>query len=808
MKRLMFGLLMLMTCVRAFGQTTPDMASIIKNMGYYNHKLSPDILFAHFDKTIYTNNENVWFTAYMLNGADHDKNAVLSVVLMNDDEHTMVLEKKFVMAKGISFGNLVIPDSLLSGNYTFLLYTNHVINGQPTDVFRQPITIKNTNESSFTAFLDLLDTAHNQTSGDRRVLLLTHNKGTQLAAGATVDYRLGDKQHAVVSGKAITDKAGQYQFNIPVKNINATSNRLKAKITFNKQVQETSLKLPTPAGQPVIKFYPEGGSIVNNVLCNIGWEAKSADGDTYRIKAFLMTGNTILDTIETNGDGIGRFWLKPEKGSSYRVKLLHLGKDTTYNLPAAVNDIASITLLQGVCNDTLKAVIRTDAPGKIYAVLHNYRQTFGIQPLNTTAAGLLLKTSLTGIPKGVVAITLLNEQLQPFAERLFFAHYDRRTIPVLSTDANQYTKRQRVTLKLRLPAIGKDSLSGLVSVACVQAGRQESLKAANIESYLYIGHELNILPGDKTTPGVNADKSKLENILLIKGWRRYKWVDMMQAVPADTVSHYDNMGFDGFTTHNQKKLKEPVEVIVMKNGRFSLINTDQTGAFKLRDSDLYVTDNKKVYLQISGDSFGKYSIDVKDAFANVNNNLAANFSPINYDVTGKMIDLSADLKDFEHATQLREVKVTDKQAAGIQYGATGANACGDYVCRFNILNCPNHQFATDNRAPVEGGMYIVRGTLQRYDGCQVSTVSTKKSEFAGINYAMEFYGPDYSNVNPSTPDYSSTIYWKHLCRITSTHDTELTFYTTDVTGAFKIVVQGIIPGDVVYAEKTIRVAEK
>lgn len=43
-------------------------------------------LFVHFDKTIYTNNETVWFTGYILNAglAEISKHQVLSVALVRD----------------------------------------------------------------------------------------------------------------------------------------------------------------------------------------------------------------------------------------------------------------------------------------------------------------------------------------------------------------------------------------------------------------------------------------------------------------------------------------------------------------------------------------------------------------------------------------------------------------------------------------------------------------------------------------------------------------------------------------------------
>jgi hypothetical protein len=75
----------------------------------------------------------------------------------------------------------------------------------------------------------------------------------------------------------------------------------------------------------------------------------------------------------------------------------------------------------------------------------------------------------------------------------------------------------------------------------------------------------------------------------------------------------------------------------------------------------------------------------------------------------------------------------------------------------------------------------------------------------GITYSKEFYGEDYSIINPSQPEYISTIYWKHLCYVNSKGDVDLKFYTSDITGAFKIIVQGVTANDVIYGEKEFNV---
>ena len=97
-----------------------------------------------------------------------------------------------------------------------------------------------------------------------------------------------------------------------------------------------------------------------------------------------------------------------------------------------------------------------------------------------------------------------------------------------------------------------------------------------------------------------------------------------------------------------------------------------------------------------------------------------------------------------------------------------------------------------------------------YEGCGVDYVKPGMVSFPGIYATKEFYAADYSTPNPDVtePNYSSTLYWKNTLAINSSKPTELSFYTSDITGKFRIVVQGVAGNDVVYGEDSFTVTKK
>ena len=180
-----------MLALRVFCQANSHLGDSLQHqLDLYKQSNPSSALFAHFDKTLYTNNENVWFTAYLLNCEDNEKHHTLSVSLVNDIDHSIALEEKFVMINGIGFGNLFIPDSIPPGNYTFNIYTNRLINNVPEVIFNQPITIKSTAVPGFKSILSLTDTTTTLHNKPRQVVLNINGNDYLPVSGALIDYKI------------------------------------------------------------------------------------------------------------------------------------------------------------------------------------------------------------------------------------------------------------------------------------------------------------------------------------------------------------------------------------------------------------------------------------------------------------------------------------------------------------------------------------------------------------------------------------------------------------------------------------------
>jgi hypothetical protein len=787
-------------CSKAYAQNEGKLADTIQHkLSLYQQKNPASLLFVHFDKTLYTNNENVWFTAYLLNCSKPQLHHTLSVSLINDIDHTVVMEERFLMRDGIGFGDLYLTDSIAPGNYTFMVYTNRMVNHKPEALFTQPVTIKTTAAPDFKAILSINDTTASIAAKARELVLNVNSNDYLPVANAAVSYVLIGKDTVTVQGKGKTDKAGQYIFKVP-----AGKSAAKVHVKVKQSSQYLHLVMPHLKELLQVKFYPEGGNLVNNLISQVGWGVKNNAGKPIRATGILYHNNQPEDTIQTDSYGMGRFVLRPVAGIAYKVKLINYPElpDTAYYLPAALPQGLVLGMQKAIVDDTLNLQLRSSYNGKVYLHIHNYQQQFSSVAVQVSATSYRkVKVALGQIPKGLSEITLTDSTGKPYAERMFFAHYNERDDFTIQTNKDVYHTREKVQLKLRINSQNGLPVAGYVSVACVQDNRLELKKVNDIESYLYLKSAIDDLPLKERYIGSNSDdKEYLERVVLIKGWRRYSWPDLIKINPADTVAQLSSLKFTGKVNMLGKFIKKPLNFMLFRDSSSMILTTNETGDFSINNNDLVNPQDKPIRFLINFKD--GYQLQINNPYIKMNHDLARSLRPNDYEDQPIMLQTSENLvlKGLEKAIQLKVVKVSATKYNSLYSGRR--NGCNDYVCRFNIFNCPNHRFEFDNRPPVIGVSY--NGRL--YVGCggRPSDESNVRT-LAGIYESKQFYGSDYAVVNPTQPEYLSTIYWHHLVPVTSAKDVDLSFYTGDITGKFRIVVQGITTNGVVFKESAISV---
>ena len=798
LKLLLYSMLLLFAA-NAWAQSKALSTDSLRAKLSLNSRTHPsELLYVHTDKTLYTNNETLWFSAYIFNSGQQEIYAhnILSVSLMREDDRQIYFEQQHVIKGGLSSGSFVIPNNTPPGNYFFNACTDVLDqNAKPVVVFSQPITIKSITQSRFNATLALLDTAI--TNGAVRASVSLTIKDYERKGKPAITYGIGGGKTKKIN---LTDEESSATINIPVAQLSGTDPVLLTEVSYNYDTLYLSIKLPKiqPKGLNV-RFFPEGGSLSEGINNTVALETTTMAGLPVSLNGTLYANGQFVSAIITNSYGVGKFRLKPEAGANYTFIVKannYLNRDSIYKLPDAVNNSVVLHLGNAVVNDTLAMTVYSNAATKVKVLLHNYREQYALLDAEANADGKKINIPVSALPKGIATVTVLDQEGRPLAERIFFSRYNQKINAVIKTEKEIYNKRDSVQANVSLKDQSGNPMEGVLSVAAVQDSRIEGDKEMDIESYVYLNHDLGPLPRDPQGRGFN-NKDFLEDMFLTRGWRRYTWQGLMQTKPTNILSIGPPPQFKGNLLHRGKPFKDTVQLLVLRNKNFDKVKTALDGSFTLTRQLLEIPEGKQVHLWTDLLEQKAYSIQLNNPFKPVNQQVAEAAILKNRGIAERIeSSLDQQLKDLQKNIVLSEVNIKGQKNNGPMYGLR--NECGDYVCQAGYLNCFYHTPANSKvYAPVKG--QAIYGGV--YQGC----TSTGQEVLAIYSAAREFYGLNRSADGLLEPQYLSTLFWKPGLTTNEKGEASFSFYTGDITGKFRIIVQGISGKSVVYGDGEINV---
>ncbi len=787
-------------------QTIPKSASELSaQFSTFSRKHPRSTLYIHTDRSVYRSGETIWCSGYLTRKANIDLKGhhFLVIQLIDPVTKSVRISKKLAMQEGIASGSLDLTDGLPSGEYQLLAFTNVVGSDmEPVAVFRAPLFITdNRSDQAFSITASMLDLKG--PDSEMQVKISLNNIDKKEASDAQLSYRFDNGSPPIER----RSKGKETIISIP-KTLN---HRTFAKILISVRTKDkkASLIFPLPSfKRPSVKmrFFPEGGDLVEGASNLVGVET-TADGIPKAMTGYLYSGDRLLDTIRTSSTGMGRFLIEPKAGITYHVKLKIEGAkalDTTFILPKALTDIPTIHLLKAVVKDTVKVQIASKVKRPVKVLVHDQQNLYACFDMMSSPSSRPISIAVNALPKGPCLITVLNDDGKPVAERLFFAHYDQKAISSINTSKNEYDKRSTVKLKIKLTDQQQRPVKALFSLACVRDADLWTGSYRSIESYVNaedkLDMEMGLLPN-----AYYENENILEDVLLIRGWRKFKWQDVNAQSLKDTLPDQKALEPKAIVTHGKKALRRPVGVSLMTPNGIDVRMTNANGELVISDQQMLLPDDRYLSLMINEKDKEGYEIKVDDPYSNIK--VSPSLFSDTFAYTRRMpgSDLGSIVNTkLDRTIQLDAVSVRSSAPYGgaLSRGKPGANECGDYVDEYGYLNYPKSINSDRISQPVKGRQYKVRTDLDgdrftvspvTYEGC---TTDRKQGivKIPGIYYAREFYGVD---LKRTAPQYLSTLFWASGLLTDENGEREVSFDTGDITGSFRIILQGITDEEVV-----------
>ena len=370
-----------------------------------------------------------------------------------------------------------------------------------------------------------------------------------------------------------------------------------------------------------VDFFPEGGSLLENVASIVGFKAVDTNGNPIHITGEIFDSNDeLVTTFSSPHDGMGKFQMIPMEGKNYYAKIKTPdGKVQRVELPKVANqgyllsfrtfkgkNIVSLltnekTLLQNP-NAALTVVCR--AKGVSY-----FEST---QTLNQTTFSFELAKDKT--PEGISQITLFDSNSKPQSERLVYIEKEHDLEVQLSTDKASYKPNEKATVNVSSKSktgVTK-SASFSLSVTDMNGVLKENDFGTNISSYFLMESDIR---GKVHNPGYYFDATNLkrlehlDNLLLTQGWRDFLWKKMAAVDEKNSYKVEKGITISGSVKHiNTDKLLEnnnlTLSLMGNKNNGIFNATTNSVGYFQFAP---LLFDGKKIMYLSTRDEKGKFN---------------------------------------------------------------------------------------------------------------------------------------------------------------------------------------------------------
>ncbi|MEN9909867.1 MAG: hypothetical protein RLZZ540_3016 [Bacteroidota bacterium] len=285
----------------------------------------------------------------------------------------------------------------------------------------------------------------------------------------------------------------------------------------------------------LVDFFPEGGSLVEDVISNVAFKATDSYGNPIEIKGTIFDANDKqINLFKSSHDGMGKFILQPEKNQKYyAVVITPNNEEIKINIPEVQK--TGYTLSINKVDDKKVVTIKTnaatlnqnpDADLTLICTTRGITYFEGTQTLKDTKISFILPEE--NFPEGIAQITLYDKLSRPQSERLVYIEKNNDITVSLSTDKKQYIPKEKVNLTVSAKDKQGNPLIANFSIAATDTnGINENFDdTVNICSYFLMASDIK---GKVHNPNYyfnNANPARLNHLdllLLTQGWRDFVW---------------------------------------------------------------------------------------------------------------------------------------------------------------------------------------------------------------------------------------------------------------------------------------------
>lgn len=576
-------------------QTMQD--TIIANFSLME-RIPKEKLYLHLDKPFYGAGEKIWFKGYLVNAITHQDNAQSNFIITElINRSDSIVERKKIRRDSLGFHNaFTLPATLPAGDYYLRGYSNWMLNEDPDFFFSRNIKIGNSIDNTIVSSIE-----YQQEDDTHYTAKIKFTSNVQAVfENTTIKYLYLENGKIKNKGKKKTDENGWISISLPDLK-SPVARRIEVEFDDPQYIYKRTFHLPVFTNDFDVKFFPEGGALINIPHQNVAFKAQGTDGFSKEIEGFLFNskGDT-LTNFRSEHNGMGIFTMNPVNNETYYVTVRTNDSITKrFDLPAIEPKGISIAMshYKQEIRYEIQKTEATEWPQKLFLLAHTRGKLAILQPINPKRTFGKMNDSL--FTEGITHFMLIDEQGNALSERLIFVPDHKPNQWQITTDQPTYGKREKVSLQITAKDSEGNPVEGTFSVSITdRKSIQPDSLADNILSNLLLTSDLKGYVEDPAFYFLNQDARTLRSIdylMMTHGWRRHKMENVLRT-PSLNFTNYIEKGqtisgrIMGFFGANVKK--GPICVLAPKYNIIATTETDEKGQFivntSFRDSTTFL----------------------------------------------------------------------------------------------------------------------------------------------------------------------------------------------------------------------------
>ena len=576
-------------------QTMQD--TIIANFSLME-RIPKEKLYLHLDKPFYGAGEKIWFKGYLVNATTHQDNSQSNFIITElINRSDSIVERKKIRRDSLGFHNaFTLPATLPAGDYYLRGYSNWMLNEDPDFFFSRNIKIGNSIDNTIVSSIE-----YQQEDDTHYTAKIKFTSNVQAVfENTTIKYLYLENGKIKNKGKKKTDENGWISISLPDLK-SPVARRIEVEFDDPQYIYKRTFHLPVFTNDFDVKFFPEGGALINIPHQNVAFKAQGADGFSKEIEGFLFNskGDT-LTNFRSEHNGMGIFTMNPVNNETYYVTVRTNDSITKrFDLPAIEPKGISIAMshYKQEIRYEIQKTEATEWPQKLFLLAHTRGKLAILQPINPKRTFGKMNDSL--FTEGITHFMLIDEQGNALSERLIFVPDHKPNQWQITTDQPTYGKREKVSLQIAAKDSEGNPVEGTFSVSITdRKSIQPDSLADNILSNLLLTSDLKGYVEDPAFYFLNQDARTLRSIdylMMTHVWRRHKMENVLRT-PSLNFTNYIEKGqtisgrIMGFFGANVKK--GPICVLAPKYNIIATTETDEKGQFivntSFRDSTTFL----------------------------------------------------------------------------------------------------------------------------------------------------------------------------------------------------------------------------